>query len=354
MSKNTKVSIIVPVFNSSLYFRQCLDSIISQTLKDIEIICVYDISKDNSLEILNEYAEKDKRIIIINLQENRRLGAARNAGINIAKGEYIGFVDSDDWIELDMYEKLLNTSLSIGGADIVTTTKIYRNRAENQYIERHIPLESLRKSKNEFNKFVCKNASAPLWMNIIKKKLFFDNELFFAEKLQHEDVPIAHALYCIAQKVVIVDLPLYHYRDNQKSISNTATENRFDLMITSIMYLNNMKRLGLYDLYKDECDYWFYTRYYCRMLSTCFTDFPVIRRDYIKKIKEEFLKYIPDISKNRYYQTKKWERFDIFLWIINKNTSIACFIYNIYKFLKISFLIGKNSIFESKWKKIKH
>ena len=95
-----KVSIIVPVYNIEKYLAKCLDSLINQTLEDIEIICVNDGSTDNSAEILNEYAQKDCRIKIIN-QDNAGLSAARNTGINAANGEYIGYVDSDDWIDLN-------------------------------------------------------------------------------------------------------------------------------------------------------------------------------------------------------------------------------------------------------------
>ena len=101
-----KISVIVPVYNVEKYLARCLDSIINQTLADIEIICINDGSTDNSLEILNDYAKKDSRIKIID-QTNAGLSCARNAGMQIAQGEYIGFVDSDDWIDLDFYEKLV-------------------------------------------------------------------------------------------------------------------------------------------------------------------------------------------------------------------------------------------------------
>lgn len=95
-----KVSIIIPVYNVEKYLRQCLDSVVNQTLTDIEIICVNDCSPDNSLSILKEYAENDNRIKIIDLKENVGLGQARNIAMQQATGEYIMFVDSDDWLEL--------------------------------------------------------------------------------------------------------------------------------------------------------------------------------------------------------------------------------------------------------------
>ena len=101
-----KVSVIIPVYKTEDYLRKCLDSVCNQTLKDIEIICINDCSPDGCLEILKEYASKDERIKIIDFKENKGAACARNAGIDAAQGEYLGFVDSDDFIDLDFYEKL--------------------------------------------------------------------------------------------------------------------------------------------------------------------------------------------------------------------------------------------------------
>ena len=100
-----KISIIVPVYNVEKYLRKCVDSILNQTFKDFELILVDDGSIDTSGKICDEYNLKDNRIKVIH-KENGGLSSARNAGLDIAQGEYIGFVDSDDWIELDMYEEL--------------------------------------------------------------------------------------------------------------------------------------------------------------------------------------------------------------------------------------------------------
>lgn len=113
-----KVSVIIPVYNAAQYLERCLDSVINQTLKDIEIICINDCSTDNSLEILEEYASKDNRIKIIDFKENKGVAAARNAGINEAQGEYIGFVDPDDYIDSDFYAQLYKKAYETK-ADIV-------------------------------------------------------------------------------------------------------------------------------------------------------------------------------------------------------------------------------------------
>lgn len=106
----TKVSIIVPVYNVEKYLKRCLDSLVNQTLKDIEIICINDGSTDGSLAILDEYVRNDDRVVVIN-QENSGQSVARNRGIDVAKGEYLGFVDSDDWVSEDYFEKLHNSAI---------------------------------------------------------------------------------------------------------------------------------------------------------------------------------------------------------------------------------------------------
>lgn len=143
-----KISVIIPVYNVENYLRECLDSIINQTFKDIEIICVDDCSTDNSLDILNEYAQKDNRIKVFEQKENSGQGAARNFGISIAQGEYITFVDPDDYIESTMYEKMYNQAKTLnseivmcdvqkffetsGNIKLYNAFKKYKNVYENE------------------------------------------------------------------------------------------------------------------------------------------------------------------------------------------------------------------------------
>ncbi len=117
-----KVSIVVPIYNVERYLHRCLDSLLSQSLREIEIIAVNDGSTDNSLEILKEYTEKDKRIVLID-KENGGVFSARNEGLLATKGQYIGFVDPDDWIDKEMYEQMYETAIQ-EKADIVMCTYI--------------------------------------------------------------------------------------------------------------------------------------------------------------------------------------------------------------------------------------
>ena len=106
---NIKVSVIIPVYNVEQYLRQCLDSVINQTFKDIEIIIVNDCSPDNSLQIIKQYQQKDSRIVLVDLPENTGVGNARNEGIKLAKGKYITFIDPDDWAAKNFIDVLYNS-----------------------------------------------------------------------------------------------------------------------------------------------------------------------------------------------------------------------------------------------------
>ena len=123
-----KLSVIVPVYNVEKLLERCLDSILSQTLSDIEVICVDDCSPDNSIGILHRYQQKDSRVKVYRHAENKRQGGARNTALEVATGEYIGFIDSDDYIDPDFYQKLYDAAK---GADAdLAITGIIKHRKQ--------------------------------------------------------------------------------------------------------------------------------------------------------------------------------------------------------------------------------
>ena len=139
MKKTTpKVSVIVPVYNVAPYLARCLDSLVGQTLKDIEIICVDDKSTDNSLDVLHEYAAKDARITVIALSENSGVAVARNAGLDVACGEYIGFVDSDDYVDSDFYEKLYDIAVESETDIVKANAKITDRNSTKRFDDRQL------------------------------------------------------------------------------------------------------------------------------------------------------------------------------------------------------------------------
>jgi glycosyltransferase involved in cell wall biosynthesis len=323
-----KVSIVVPVYNVEKYLRQCLDSLVNQTLKEIEIICVNDASPDSSLKILNEYAQKDQRIVVINLKENRKQGGARNAGIRIARGEYIGIVDSDDWVDLDMYESLWNASID-STADIVCSDyyTYYEDSKQSVFTE-NIPDSIVESSIENFHKYVIINGGR-MCTNIIKRHIFFDNQLWYPENLIYEDNAVGSSLFCASNIANKVNKPFYHYRVREQSTTTTKDNFRlFDRLETSVMMLEHTRRLGFYDRYQAEIDYSFYCLYYRNTLYACFFNFSVVPKKYIEMTKKTFPKYI-NISGNKYYKKEK-HYFSKFYKLLQWNTNIGILVFRCF------------------------
>ncbi len=212
-----KVSIIVPVYNVEKYLSKCLESLINQTLKDIEIICVNDGSIDNSLDILKNFAQKDPRIKIIDKQ-NEGVAIARNIALEQATGEYIGFVDSDDYIDLDYFEKLYNTATK-NNSDIAVTSilkhKKYFDKYNVRYSEEQVAENIQEKIKLCGDK---KHFFFYAWNKIYKTDLIKNNKIKFSEGQIYEDVMFAmNALY-FSNKVVSVPNTKYHYVERNNSL----------------------------------------------------------------------------------------------------------------------------------------
>lgn len=296
-----KVSVIVPVYNTSEFLPKCLESLINQTLKDIEIICVNDSSTDNSLEILNEYAGKDKRIVIINLPENRRQGGARNAGIKIATGEYLGFVDSDDWIDERMYESLYSKATS-GDYDIVTSDYWIEKANKREYIK-NSSSEILSFSNNERNKYLLTEGFRSV-TNIYLRHFWKNMDLYYPEHVAYEDNAIEPIISIMAKSIGKVDEAFYHYRFTNVSTTRSSNNPHFwDRLQTSDILLDNLTRFGCVQSYPKECEFIFTKLYLVNTLigslSKCYP--PPKQSEIFQMYKHVRVKY-PHFEKNKYYR----------------------------------------------------
>ena len=211
--KKEKISVIVPIYNVEKYLRRCLDSIINQTYKNLEIILVNDGSKDNSFEICKEYKNKDKRIVLID-QKNAGLSAARNSGIDIATGDYIGFVDSDDVLSTKMYEFLLK-SIKESNSDIsLCLFKSFNNNIEFDNNYNNIVLGKDGAIKELLiDRKIASHACDKLY----KKELF--NGIRFPKGKKYEDIPVIYKLFLKANNISFVDTELYGYFIREDSIT---------------------------------------------------------------------------------------------------------------------------------------
>lgn len=217
-----KVSVIIPVYNVEKYLRQCMDSVIGQTLKDIEIICVNDGSTDNSGKILDEYAKKDKRIKVIH-QDNKGLGAARNVGINLATSTYLYFVDSDDWIDKTCLEKLYQRIFECDADLCIYGMHRYDEQngivSDNNYFSCYGKNIGNICTYKDLTSSLFENFGAP--MKLYKTSWFKENNLYFTEGVHFEDVITHVKCMILANKICFFNECLYFYRFNrQDSIMN--------------------------------------------------------------------------------------------------------------------------------------
>ncbi len=261
-----KVSVIVPVYNVEKYLSECLESIINQTLKDIEIICINDGSKDESKKILEKYQSADSRIIILN-KANAGYGAACNCGLKLAKGEYIAIVEPDDYISSNMYEEMYNLASS-EDADIVKSAYYeYRDGSNNS-----------EKSITKINwscdysmpEEVCTIDDCPqflyfhpsIWSCIYKKSFLNKNNISFVEPkgAGWADNPFQVKTLCSAEKILYTDNAYYYYRITNPESSSTVVNinNPFDRSdeIHRFLDKHNIKNENLLaHLYKREFGY---------------------------------------------------------------------------------------------------
>lgn len=251
-----KISVIIPVYNVEPYLRRCLDSIVNQTLSDIEIICINDGSTDNSLDILKEYEAKDSRIKIINFTENCGVATARNTGIKAAIGKYIGFIDSDDYVDLDFYDKLYTRSQQTD-ADIIKGADLKLIYPDGKI---EIYRQNSKIKKNKLN-FWSQYTSA-----IYKSELILENKIEFPPGLIiGEDPVFATKSAILANKVDVIDDAQYYYCRREDSLYSevwgykkilsyvSSTETVVDFALQS--ELNDQDRKFLFNrLREDVCN----------------------------------------------------------------------------------------------------
>lgn len=226
-----KVSIIVPIYNAEKYLSNCIDSILHQTYKNIEIILVNDGSTDSSIEICEEYAEKDKRIIIIN-KKNAGVSSTRNDGISISTGEYIQFVDCDDYIEYNMTEKLVEQMKTNADLVICGYKSVYIGK-KNSTIENHISPVIGQYKKNEVVNYLgelFKNYFInPIWNKLYNTNIIRSHNLRFIEDINMGEDLLFNLEYISAcSSIKIINESLYHYLNfNNGSLTASYKKNLF-------------------------------------------------------------------------------------------------------------------------------
>ena len=240
-----KISVIIPVYNEEKHLSKCLDSVISQTLEDIEIICIDDGSNDASQDILKKYEESDMRIKVIT-QRHQGLPSARNTGLATAKGEYIGFVDSDDWIEPNTYEyayqkmKQYDVDMVCWGANVITEDDYVISPDYLDYQKIH--LTGIR----PYDAYAYMNSTVNIWNKLFKSSIIMDNNIRFLDNYIFEDNDFLAKYVLFCKNVFYSDQYLYNHLKHQNSITGDIANRKNQHLIYIDLYIST------YDFYKEH------------------------------------------------------------------------------------------------------
>ena len=234
------ISIIIPVYNTGPYLKKCIDSVLNQTLENIEIIIINDASTDNSLSIIKEYEKKDSRIKVVSLSENTMGGAGipSNIGILQAKGEYIGFVDSDDWLELEMFEILYKDAI-IHDSDYTFCDFMLFNEKTRKITPPNDKCHWDNLSATDKSSLL-KISPVP-WRKLYKRSFLMDNNLRFPEgDFFYEDTPFHFMVTLKAKRISFVDISLYYHRVSRAEQTMSGKGRKF------FAFLQHFKTIYIY------------------------------------------------------------------------------------------------------------
>lgn len=320
------VSVIVPCYNVEKYIDRCVDSLVKQTLglNCMEIILVDDCSTDNTWDHLtaleHQYPES---IIVIHCDENGRQGRARNIGLQYATASYIGYVDADDWIEPDMYEKLYQKCTE-NNCDIAMCqswreySKIPKKPSKKTgKDDRILQIDTLEKRKLFL---ACGSIEFGVWNKLYKTELLKQNDIHFPEKLAYEDHYFCMLLYFYAERIYIMEERLYHYVVNEQStVMVNGAHHHFDILTADMMLWEECSQRGFLEQFRPELEYQFLSLCYLMSIKMLLLRLPEIPYDFFMKLKKETLLRVPDYHSNPYVHELVTDSNKILLELLDKD-----------------------------------
>ncbi len=311
MKYDVEISVIVPVYNVSKYLEKCLESIRNQTFKDFEVICINDGSTDNSLEILNKYAEDDKRFVVVS-QENQGQGAARNNALKMARGKYIVFVDPDDWIELNMLEELIkafeqtkaevvefNRHIYYDSSNTfkaVIAAEIYKEKFNYDLnLHKYYSLEDVNVNKS------CFSPPVPIavWKRAYSREFLERIQAVCAPTKYAEDQLFSYIVLLNAERIYYIDKYLYTYRNREKSASRTISDGYFCIFENIQLFKKYLTEHNLYNKFEDE-----FREYQFAFIKQMYCKIPENSR---KRYNDECRKYLTPQEYKKYKKLLRWD-----------------------------------------------
>lgn len=300
-----KLSIIVPVYNMAAKkkLEHCLDSLVVQTVADYEIIAVDDCSTDESWEILKSYERRfPEKFHAVHLAVNRHQGGAKNAGLRMAQGEWIGFIDSDDWITPDMYERLIGkaeeTGADLAGCDYCLTSEY--SMKVGQVVHNNKKSQTGVLDDEKRRSLILDGGS--LVVKIFRRSMILQYALWFPEDIFYEDNALGNSYLILAKQFVYLEEPLYYYYQHESSTVHTISEKRCeDRCEAGRLMLKEAERHDYLDRYRPELEYSFTLLFYVNTLFTYMAGVKRTKYRFVKKLGEEMRCTFPKFQENRYY-----------------------------------------------------
>lgn len=312
-----KVSVIVPFYNVEGYIEKCLQTLVNQTLQDMKIILVNDGSKDRTIEIVKRFLERYPEKIVYLEKENGGLSDARNFGIPHATGEYIAFLDSDDYVEIDMYEKMYEIA----------------KKENSDMVECDFYWEYPDKKKQDTGKTytgkeeMLEKVRVVAWNKLIKRKILEKTNIQFPKGYRYEDVEFTYKLIPFLNKVSFCNEPLVHYVQREGSISNSQNERTKEIFDVLDHVIEFYKENDLYNKFKEQLEY-VYARYaFCSsFLRMVKIEDEGLKEKLLNETWERVHKNFPNWKKNQILK-KDWTPKGLYLKSING------FTYKVYELI---------------------
>ena len=313
----TKVSVILPVYGVAQYIEKCTESLLAQTLQEMEFIFVDDHGPDNSIELVQNMIAghpRKEQFVFLKPEHNMGAGMARNFAIPEAKGEYLAFVDSDDWIEPTMFEELYNEAVSQGRVDLCCC------QASKDYLDGH-PSEILKNPQLEPGKLTHEKRSYFLtqyvslfWTFIYKREMIEKYNIRYPEDRSADDSFFVTSNLLLANSLAQVDKPLYHYLIRPGSICTTKDSTKYQKRLSTFRkLLFFLKEKGVYTDFKYEIDFIYIKKGYLSSVFNYISNSLEPQKSVIKSIYEELIQQIPDYASNPFLKRKISLRLLIFL-----------------------------------------
>lgn len=300
-----KLSVIVPVYNMAAdgKLAYCMDSLVGQTISDYEIIAVDDASTDDSLNVLKGYEKKyPDKVKVVSYPVNKRQGGAKNEGLRVALGEWIGFIDSDDWVTPDYYEKLLNKAEETGADMVGCDYSLVESHTMEvgKVVQNNTADQTGVLDEEKHKKLILRSGS--MVIKIYKHSVIKENNLTFPEGIFYEDNCAGPLWSLYFKQFEKVEEPLYYYYQHQVSTVHHISEAKcLDRMKAEELFYKECKERGFLEQYHAEIEYRFTELYYVNTLFSYMLGMKHPRLKFVKKLRQGQEEHFPDFAKNPYY-----------------------------------------------------